>query len=317
MSAPLFDDIEPHASGHLQVSPLHRLYYEECGNPDGKPVVLLHGGPGGGSTPLMRRFHDPAVYRIILFDQRGCGRSRPHAELRENTTWDLVADIEALRTHLGISAWQVFGGSWGSTLALAYAQSHPDRVRELVLRGLFTLRRTELLWFYQKGASLLFPDLFEHFEKHIPPDERSDLIAAYHRRLTHPDKTVRVTAARLWTQWEAATLSLLPDPDRVEQFGEENHALAFARIEAHYFVNGGFFDRDDQLIANVPRIQHIPAVLVHGRYDVVTPMQIAYDLKAVWPQADLRICEDAGHTMTEPSIARELVAATERFKARP
>ncbi|WP_328805122.1 prolyl aminopeptidase [Stappia albiluteola] len=313
----LFPEIAPHRTGRLKVSSIHELYWEESGNPEGKPVVILHGGPGGGSNPAMRRFHDPERYRIVLFDQRGCGRSTPHAELAENTTWDLVADIERLRTHLGIERWQVFGGSWGSALALAYAQTHPGRVSELVLRGIFTLRRAELLWFYQDGAGWLFPELFEIYRNHIPEDERSDMIAAYYRRLTHADRGVRVTAARHWAQWEGATLSLRPDPRRVATFGEDDFALAFARIECHYFVNGGFFERDDQLIANVDRIRHIPGVIVQGRYDVVTPAQTAFDLARAWPEAEFVMIGDAGHTAMEPGIGVALVAAAERFKDLP
>jgi proline iminopeptidase len=314
LSREIYPAIEPYRSGMLRVSPLHTIYYEETGHPNGKPVVMLHGGPGGGSSPFMRRFHDPERYRIVLFDQRGCGRSTPHAELAENTTWDLVADIERLRTHLGIERWQVMGGSWGSALALAYAQTHPDRVTELVLRGLFTVRRAELLWFYQEGASWLFPDAFAPFVEHIPPVERGDLISAYHRRLTDPDPAVRRAAARIWSVWEGSTLSLFEDPERVSKFGNEDYAVAFARIETHYFVHGGFLRQDDQLIADLSRIRHLPGRLVHGRYDCCTPVRIAFDVKRAWPEAELTIVPDAGHAMTEPGIARALVAATEAFK---
>lgn len=307
--------VEPYATGRLKVSDLHEIYYEECGNPAGKPVVMLHGGPGGGANPAMRRVHDPAVYRIVLFDQRGCGRSTPHAELRENTTWDLVADMERIRVHLGIERWQVFGGSWGSTLALAYAETHPERVTELILRGIFMLRRQELLWFYQSGADNVFADLFRPYRELIPEAERGDMIAAYHRRLTSPDAAVRLEAARRWAQWEGGTLSLLPDPNRVAAFGEDRYAEAFARIECHYFVNGGFFERDDQLLADVDRIRHIPAVVVHGRYDMCTPVRNAFDLAERWPEADLRIVPDGGHALSEPGIIHELVLATERFGA--
>lgn len=310
----LFPEIEPRHSGRLRVSDLHEIYFEDCGNPGGKPVIMVHGGPGGGSNPAMRRYHDPAHYRIILFDQRGCGRSTPHAELRENTTWDLVADMERLREHLGISRWQVFGGSWGSTLALAYAETHPDRVSELVLRGIFMLRRAELEWFYQEGASWIFPDVWESYLAPIPPAERSDMMAAYYKRLTGGDEAARLACAQAWSTWEGSTLTLLPDPDRVAKFADAHYALAFARIECHYFVNRGFFDHDDQLLRNVGRIRHIPAVIVHGRYDMCTPVKNAFDLKKAWPEADLRIIADAGHAMNEPGIVRELVAATERFK---
>jgi proline iminopeptidase len=309
----LYPEIVPYRTGRLKVSDVHELYYEECGTPSGKPVVMLHGGPGGGVTPIMRRYHDPRLYRIILFDQRGCGRSVPHACLEENTTWDLVADIERLRAHLAIDRWQVFGGSWGSTLALAYAETHPDRVSELILRGIFTLRRAELEWFYQEGCSWLFPDAFAEYVAVIPEEERGDMIAAYYRRLTSEDPETQVAAARAWSAWEGRTLSLLPDFDRVRQFSQDHYALAFARIECHYFVNGGFFETDDQLIRNAGRLKDIPCVIVHGRYDVVTPVRIAFDLKRAWPEADLRVVPDSGHAMTEPGIVHELIAATRIF----
>lgn len=314
---PFFPDITPHRSGRLKVSDLHEIYWEESGNPAGKPVVCLHGGPGGGITPTMRRLHDPAVYRIVTFDQRGCGKSTPHAELAENTTWDLVADIERIRVHLGIERWQVYGGSWGSTLALAYAETHPERVSEIILRGIFMLRRKELLWFYQEGASLIFPDLFEPFRDLIPRHEQHDLIAAYHRRLTGPDEALRLEAARRWATWEGSTLSLLPDAERAAAFGGDSFALAFARIECHFFMNGGFFEVEDQLLRDVHRIRHIPAVIVHGRYDMCTPMFNAWDLKKAWPEADLRIIDDGGHAVTEPGLVSEMIAASEAFKHRP
>lgn len=309
-----FPDLLPFRTGQLRVSDLHVLHFEECGNPQGKPAVVLHGGPGGGSNPYLRRLHDPAHYRIIQFDQRGCGASTPHAELAQNTTWDLVADMERLREHLGISRWQVMGGSWGSTLALAYAQKHPERVSELILRGIFMLRRTELLWFYQEGASWMYPDAWESFLAPIPPGERHDMMAAYHRRLTDPDPGVQLAAARAWSQWEGATLSLLPDTERVAKFGADDYALAFARIECHYFVNRGFFDRDDELLANAHRLKHIPGVIVHGRYDVVTPPRNAWDLHKAWPEAELVIVPDAGHATTEPGITDALVRASEKHK---
>lgn len=313
----LFPEIEPHTSGRLKVSDLHEIHWEESGNPRGKPVVCLHGGPGGGITPTMRRLHDPAVYRIVTFDQRGCGQSTPHAELAENTTWDLVADIEWLRVHLGIERWQVYGGSWGSTLALAYAETHPERVSEMILRGIFMLRRMELSWFYQEGASLIFPDLFDPFRELIPAEERGDLIAAYHRRLTGPDEALRLEAAKRWATWEGSTLSLLPDAERAAAFGGDTFALAFARIECHFFMNGGFFEVEDQLLRDVRRLKDIPAVIVHGRYDMCTPMVNAWDLKKAWPEADLRIVDDGGHAVTEPGLVAEMVAASERFKHRP
>jgi proline iminopeptidase len=309
----LYPEIEPLRTHMLPVSGLHTVYVEECGNPDGKPVVMVHGGPGGGSNPPMRRYHDPKAYRIILFDQRGCGRSTPHAELRENTTWDLVADMERIRTHLGIERWQVFGGSWGSTLSLAYAETHPERVTELVLRGIFMIRRFEIDWFYVHGASNIFPDRFEAYEAHIPEAERGDMIAAYYRRLTDPDPAVQLTAAKLWAGWEGSALSLLPNPAREKAFTEDRYAIAFARIESHYFQNRGFFDRDDYLLHNAGRIAAIPGVVVHGRYDMCTPVINAWHLKKAWPEADLRIVEDAGHAMSEPGIVDELVSATRRF----
>lgn len=312
----LFPAIEPYRSGSLDVSDLHAIYFEECGNPDGKPVLMVHGGPGGGANPTMRSFHNPADYRIILFDQRGCGRSTPHASLIDNTTWHLVADMEALRAHLGIERWQLCGGSWGSTLSLAYAQAHAGRVTELILRGIFLLRRAELEWFYQEGCSWIYPDLFEPYQAIIPPEERGDMIAAYHRRLTGACEETRLEAARSWSAWEGATLSMVQDPDRINHFRQEAYALAFARIEAHYFVNKGFLASDDQLLRDAAKIRHIPAVIVHGRFDVVTPLRNAWDLQRVWPEADLRIVADAGHAMTEPGIVHEIVEAAERFAAR-
>lgn len=309
----LYPDIEPFDRGFLPVSSLHTLYYEQSGNPRGKPVVFLHGGPGGGTNPKCRRFFDPAVYRIVLFDQRGCGQSTPHAELTDNTTWDLVADIERLRGHLAIDRWQVFGGSWGSTLALAYAQTHPDKVTELVLRGIFMLRREELEWFYQKGCDALYPDAWETYLAAIPEVERGDLMSAYHRRLTGPDAKARTDAARAWSVWEGATSFLWQDQSHIQSSGEDDFALAFARIECHYFVNGGFFEHDDQLLRNVGRIRHIPAVIVQGRYDVVCPLRSAWDLHRAWPEADLRIVQDAGHSAFEPGILHQLLEATDRF----
>lgn len=314
-----YPPIEPYASGRLKVSDLHEIYYEQSGNPLGTPALVLHGGPGGGSNPTMRRSHDPEHYRIILFDQRGCGRSTPYAELRDNTTWDLVADIERLREHLGIERWQVTGGSWGSALALAYAQTHPDRVTQMVLRGIFTLRKVELDWFYaglagQNGTGALFPEAFEKYVAPIPPDERHDMISAYYARLTSDDASVRLEAARAWSTWEGSTLSLLPDPEREARFGADDFAEAFARIECHYFINHGFFERDDQLIANAHRLHGIPCVMVQGRYDVVTPVMTAWALKQAWPDVDLKIVADAGHTATEPGIIHEFVTATDSFR---
>lgn len=313
----LFPPIEPFNTFRLKVSDLHEIHIMEYGNPAGKPAVVLHGGPGAGTNPTMPRFHDPARYRMVLFDQRGCGKSTPYAELRENTTWDLVADMERIRVHLGIARWQVFGGSWGSTLALAYAETHPDRVSELVLRGIFTLRRKELEWFYQWGASEIQPEAFDDYLALIPESERDDLIAAYHRRLTGDDEAVKLAAARAWSMWEGNAISLLPDPARVAAFGEPAYAVAFARIETHYFQNRGFFERDDQLLADAGRLRGIPGVIIHGRYDLCTPISIAWDLHKAWPEASYRPVPDCGHAMTEPGIIHELVTATEEFKDRP
>lgn len=309
----LYPPISPYREGTLAVSDLHTLYFEESGNPAGQPVVFLHGGPGGGTIPLYRQYFDPQRWRIILFDQRGCGRSTPAAELEQNTTWDLVQDIERLRIHLGIEQWVVFGGSWGSTLALAYSQTHPDRCKGLILRGIFMLRQKELQWFYQSGTSYLFPDAWEDYLQPIPMAERQDLIAAYYRRLTSPDLKVRMTAARAWSVWEARTSRLLPDAVLAQKFGEDQFAAAFARIECHYFVNRGFFQSETQLLENVDRIRQIPAVIVHGRYDVVCPLVSAWELHQAWPEAELIIVPDAGHSMMEPGIQTALLDATDRF----
>ncbi|MGD9866366.1 MAG: prolyl aminopeptidase [Hyphomicrobiales bacterium] len=309
----LYPDIAPYNQGRLEVGDGHEIYFEESGNPRGKPALLVHGGPGGGSNPTMRRYHDPQHYRIILFDQRGSGRSTPYAGLEANTTWHLVADMERLRTHLGIERWQLLGGSWGSTLSLAYAETHPERVTELLLRGIFTLRKSELDWFYQEGCNWIFPEAFEAYLAPIPPEERGDMVRAYYKRLTGDDKDVQTRAARAWSVWEGTTLSLLEDPARVRRFDDPYYALAFARIECHYFINSGFFERDGQLLEDAHRLKGIPGVIVHGRYDVVTPARNAWDLSRAWPDGDLRIVPDAGHAMTEPGIVHELVSATRRF----
>lgn len=313
----LYAPIEPYRQGRLPVGGEHELYFEECGNRQGEPALIVHGGPGGGSNPTMRRYHDPARYRIILFDQRGCGRSTPHASLTDNTTWHLVGDMERLRKHLEIDSWHLMGGSWGSTLSLAYAETHPERVRSLVLRGIFLLRRSEIEWFYQEGCSWIYPDAFESYQRVIPPDERADMVAAYYKRLTSPDRAVQLDAARAWSMWEGSTLSLLQDQDRIRMFGAEHYALAFARIECHYFVNRGFLERDDQLLHNASRLAGIPGVIVHGRYDVVTPLRNAWDLKRAWPGVDLRIVPDAGHAMVEPGIVHEIISATRRISEKP
>jgi len=309
----LFPPIEPYETGMLKVSGIHEIYFEASGNPAGKPVIMCHGGPGGGTTPSMRRYFDPVKYKIILFDQRGCGKSTPNAELSENTTWNLIADMERLREKFGIERWQVFGGSWGSTLALAYAERHPDRVTELVLRGIFTLRRKELLWFYQEGASWIFPDAWEKYLEPIPQSQREDLISAYYKLLTGDDESKRAQAARAWSAWEGGTVSLYPSPERVTSFSSDAFAIAFARIECHYFVNGGFFERDDQIIAEIGKVRHIPAVIVQGRYDVCTPMKTAHDLHRAWPEAEFAVIDDAGHAASEPGIIDGLIRATNKF----
>ena len=309
----LYPILEPFDSGYLSVSGLHEIYYEQCGNPRGKPAVFLHGGPGGGGDVTPRRFFDPARYRIILLDQRGCGRSRPHAELRENTTWDLVADIEALRVNLNIERWLVFGGSWGSTLALLYAEAHPERVTALVLRGIFLLRPAEIAWFYQQGASDLYPDAWEPYWAFIPPAERDDMVGAYYRRLTGADPQIALEAARRWSIWEGSTSHLLASASTVERFGADRFALAFARIEAHYFVNQAFMAEPNQILRDIGRLRHIPAVIVQGRYDVVCPLRSAWDLHRAWPEAELLIVPDAGHSAFEPGIVHELITATDKF----
>ncbi|MFT8472009.1 prolyl aminopeptidase [Acetobacter persici] len=304
--------IDPYAHGYLDTGEGHEIYWEECGNPHGIPVVFLHGGPGGGCSPAQRRLFDPSRYRIVLFDQRGCGRSRPHASLENNTTWHLVADIERLRVFFGIDKWAVFGGSWGSTLALAYAQTHPTRVTALMLRGIFTLRKAELLWYYQEGASWLFPDKWEDFQAPIPQAERGDMMAAYRKRLVSEDVTVRQEAALAWSLWEGRTLTLLPAPDIETQHEEADYALAFSRIENHYFVHGGWLE-EGQLIRDVDRIRHIPTVIVQGRYDMATPVRTAWDLHRAWPEADFRLINAAGHALFEPGILSALLEATDRF----
>ena len=311
----LYPPIEPHYTSHLQVSERHTLYVEVSGNPDGKPVVFLHGGPGGGTVSIYRQFFDPERWRIILFDQRGCGKSLPHAELEDNTTWDLVADIETIRQHFGVDQWVVFGGSWGSTLALAYAQTYPERCKGLILRGIFTLRSEEIQWFYQSGASFLFPDAWATYLAPIPPEERHDLLSAYYRRLTSSDMAVQLEAARAWSVWEASTSKLIPDASLIEKFGQDSFATAFARIECHYFMNGGFFEMPNQLLNNAERLRAIPGVIVQGRYDVVCPTKTAWELHQAWPEADFVLIPDAGHSATEVGIIDALVQASDRFAA--
>ena len=299
--------------GKLKVSDLHPIPFEESGNLQGKPIVVLHGGPGGGCPSFYRQYFNPEKWRLIMFDQRGCGRSTPHAELRENTTWDLVSDIEKLREHLGIDSWVVFGGSWGSTLSLAYSQTHPEKCTGLILRGIFMLRQKELRWFYQEGASNIFPDAWEEYLKPIPPEERGDLLNAYYKRLTSENKNIRLEAAKAWSIWEASTSKLIVDKSLKESFGDNDFADAFARIECHYFVNKGFFEREEQLLLNVDKIRHIPAVIVQGRYDVVCPMISAWELHQVWQEAEFIVVPDAGHSMTEPGIQSALIGATDKF----
>ncbi len=308
----LYPDIKPYATHRLKVEEPHELYIEECGIPDGIPVLFVHGGPGAGCTPKHRCFFDPTVYRIVLFDQRGCGRSTPHAELRGNTTQALVADIEAIRDFLGIDRWLLFGGSWGSTLSLVYAETHPERVLGMILRGIFLCRRQDLLWFYQDGASHVFPDHWQHYLAPVPAAERGDMIRAYHKLLTGTNELARMAAAKAWSGWEAQCSTLKPDPQLVDQFTEPRMALALARIEAHYFVNDIFL-RPNQIIEDAHRLAGIPGVIVHGRYDMVCPFDNAYALSEAWPDAELQIIRDAGHSAMEPSITDALVRATDRF----
>jgi proline iminopeptidase len=310
----LYDPIEPFEQSMLQVSAIHNLYYEQCGNPHGQPAVFLHGGPGGGIVPDYRRFFDPESYRVVLFDQRGSGSSTPHANLEDNTTWHLIADIERLREHLGIESWMVFGGSWGSTLALAYAQTHPRRVTALVLRGIFLCRPKEIAWFYQDGANAIFPDVWEEYLRVIPESERGNMLEAYYRRLTSDDESVRLKAARAWSVWEGSTSKLIPDENLINDFGDPHKALSLARIEAHYFMNNAFFETDNHLIENVGKIRHIPAVIVQGRYDVVCPMMSAWELHRAWPEAEFQVIGNAGHSATEPGIISALVDATDRLR---
>lgn len=309
----LYPPRQPYNEGELKVSDLHTLHFEESGNPDGKPIVLLHGGPGGGCPPFYRQYFDPEKWRLVMFDQRGCGQSKPHAELQENTTWDLVNDIEKLREYLNIHQWVVFGGSWGSTLSLAYSQTHPDRCKGLILRGIFMLRQKEIRWFYQEGASYIFPDAWEEYVKPIPINERDDLLTAYYQRLTSPDDKIRLEAARAWSIWEASTSRLFPDLDLKQKFGIDAFAEAFARIECHYFINKGFIEPEDKLLLNIDRIRKIPAVIVQGRYDVVCPMMSAWELHRAWPEAEFIVVADAGHSMSEPGIRTCLIEATDKF----
>ncbi len=309
-----YPETEPFKTGRLKVSDLHEIYYEEVGNPNGKPVLFIHGGPGGGIEPSHRRYFDPTAFRVILFDQRGCGKSTPYAELRENTTWDLVKDIEKLRQHVGIDKWAVFGGSWGSTLSLLYAETHPERVRAMVLRGIFLCRKKEIKWFYQEGASQIFPDVWEEYVRPIPLEERGDFVSAFYKRLTSPERDIRLPAARAWSVWEGATSRLLPDKGMIEIFGDDGFAEAFARIECHYFINGIWMRNDNQILEDVHKIRHIPCEIVHGRYDVVCPVANAWDLHRAWPESRLHIIPDAGHSAKEGGILPKLIEAMERLK---
>ncbi len=312
MNHDLYPVIEPYATRQLQVDQVHTLYLEESGNPNGIPAVFLHGGPGAGCEPAHRCFFDPERYRIVLFDQRGSGRSTPHASLEANSTWHLVADMERIREALGIERWLVFGGSWGSTLALAYAETHPQRVLALVVRGIFLCRDEEIRWFYQEGASWVFPDWWQDFLAPIPEPERGDMLQAYHRRLTGVDEVARMAAAKAWSVWEGRTATLLPNEDVRAHFSDPHVALSLARIESHYFVNHAFFE-PDQILRNAGRLVGIPGLIVQGRYDLICPMRSAWDLHRAWPTAGLEVVPDAGHSAFDPGIRRALVAATDRF----
>ena len=309
----LYPPIEPYNDFFLKVSKLHTIFVEESGNPEGKPVIFLHGGPGGGSEPIYRQYFDPQRWRIIIFDQRGCGKSLPHAELEENTTWDLVRDIEMIREYLKIDSWVVFGGSWGSTLSLSYAIKNPKRCKGLILRGIFMLRKMEIDWFYQEGCSYIFPDEWENYLKIIPENERSNLVNAYYKRLTSKNKKTRIEAAKAWSTWEARTSKLIQTKDSLHHFDDEKVAEAFARIECHYFINKGFFKNDGWILENIYKIQHIPNVIIQGRYDVVCPMRSAWDLHKAWNNSNLVIIKDAGHSMLEKSIQSELINYTNNF----
>lgn len=305
----LYPEIKPYARHQLAVDHPHELYIDESGTPDGLPVLFVHGGPGAGCDAASRRWFDPALYRIVTFDQRGCGRSTPHASLDRNTTWDLVADMERIREHLGIDKWVLFGGSWGSTLSLAYAQTHPERVHALILRGIFLCRPQEIRWFYQEGASRLFPDYWEDYLAPIPVEERHDLVDAFYRRLAGPDQIAQMHAAKAWSIWEGRTATLRPNGHVIERFSEPQRALSIARIECHYFINNAFLE-EDQLLRDMHKIAHIPGVIVHGRYDVVCPLDNAWALNQAWPNSELAIIRDAGHAAGEPGITDALVRAT-------
>ncbi len=309
----LFPPIEPYHQGFLKVSSIHEIYFEEVGNPNGRPIVFLHGGPGGGISPHFRQYFDPTKWRVILFDQRGCGKSQPFAELQENTTWDLVADIEKLREHLHIERWSVFGGSWGSTLALAYGVTHPQRVESFFLRGIFLLRKKEIDWFYQEGCSRIFPDLFSAYQNPIPETERHDMVKAYHQRLTSADSNIRKEFAKYWSVWEGATSKLVLDPESLKRFSEDEFAEAFARIECHYFINRGFFSEDNFLLNKAPILKNHPMIIVQGRYDVVCPFESAWDLHQTLPHSKLLIASDSGHSLSEIGITKLLIESLNRY----
>ncbi len=314
MAYSFYPEIQPYKTGRLKVSDIHDLYYEEVGNPKGKPVLFIHGGPGGGTEPSHRRYFDPKAFRVILFDQRGCGQSKPHADLRDNTTWDLVRDIEKLRETLGLKNWTVFGGSWGSTLALLYAETHPDRVNAMVLRGIFLCRKKEIEWFYQEGAGRIFPDVWDEYVKPIPLEERGDFVSAFYKRLTSSNRDVRLQAAKAWSVWEGSTSRLFMDPELIHGFGDDEFAEAFARIECHYFINGIWMRHDNQILEDIHKIRHIPCEIIHGRYDVVCPVENAWDLHKAWPESRLHIVPDAGHSAREEGNLTKLIEAMERLK---
>lgn len=311
----LYPEIKPYARHELAVEQPHVLYIDESGSADGLPVLFIHGGPGAGCDSASRRYFDPALYRIVTFDQRGCGRSTPHASLDNNTTQALIADIERIREHLGIDKFVLFGGSWGSTLALAYAQAHPQRVLGLILRGIFLCRPQEFSWFYQEGASRLFPDYWEDYVAPIPVEERGDLMQAFYKRLTGPDQIAQMHAAKAWSTWEGRTATLRPNTQVVERFSEAHRALSIARIECHYFVNDAFLE-PNQLLRDMPKIAHLPGIIVHGRYDAICPLDNAWALHQAWPNSELQIIRDAGHSAAEPGITDALIRAAEQMARR-
>ncbi len=309
----LYPQIEPFNEFNIKVSDLHTIHVEESGNKNGKPVIFLHGGPGGGIEPIYRRYFDPDKWRIIIFDQRGCGKSTPHAELKENTTWDLISDIEKIREYLNIEKWVVFGGSWGSTLSMAYAIKNPARCKGLILRGIFMLRKKEIDWFYQKGASYIYPDAWEYYISPIPESERGDFVKAYYKQLTSKNDEVRIRASKAWSIWEASTSKLHQSGSYLHHFEDSSVAEAFARIECHYFINGGFFNSDEWILENIEKIKHIQTVIIQGRYDIVCPMTSAWELHRKFPEADFHIIQDAGHSMTEEGIAKKLVEYSNKY----